>query len=73
MPIAAASTGTRKRELRDFSQLSNAMMAAPTTAPMPMKVHGSSPPNRPLATEAIRLACGAASAFGCSSDLTPIP
>ncbi|KAG1219990.1 hypothetical protein G6F68_021318 [Rhizopus microsporus] len=71
--MAAASTGTRKRALRDFSQLSKAMIAAPTTAPMPMKGQGSSPPNRPLAPAAIRLACGAARAFGCSSDFTPMP
>ncbi len=73
MPIAAASTGTRKRALRDFSHSSNAITSAPTTAPMPIIAHGNSPPNRPRATDAIRLACGAASELGCSGVGAPMP
>lgn len=73
MPIAAASTGTRNLAWRDFSHSSKAMMIAPMPAPMPIIVHGSSPPNRPLATEAISVACGAASELGCSGVGAPMP
>ena len=43
------------------------------TAPMPIMVQGSLPPNIPFATDAIRLACGASSGFGWVSVGTPMP
>ena len=74
MPIAAASTGTRNVEPRDFSHSSSAIVArADRRAPMPIIVHGSSPPNMPFATDAISVACGAASECGCSAVGGPMP
>ena len=73
MPTAAASTGTRKLAPRVFSHSSSAMIAAPITAPIAIMFHGSSPPNMPFATEAISVACGASSGFGCSAVGTPMP
>src|SRR3546814_12436610 len=73
MPMAAASTGTRKFDLRALSHSSSAMIAAPMAAPMAIIVHGSLPPNMPLATEAISVACGAASELGCSGVGAPMP
>ena len=64
MPMAAASTGTLKVELRDLSQLSNAITSAPITAPAAIMSQGSLPPNMPCATEAIKVACGACSEPG---------
>src|SRR3546814_5333614 len=61
MPMAAASTGTRKFDLRALSHSSSAMIAAPMATPMAIIVHGSLPPNMPLATDAISVACGARS------------
>jgi hypothetical protein len=47
------------------------MTATPMSAPMAIMSHGSSPPNSPFATDAMRLACGACSGRGCCSVGTP--
>ncbi len=73
MPTAAASTGTRKLERRAASTSSSTMMATPMTPPNSTIGHGNWPPNSPFATEAIRVACGASSGWGCARLGTPIP
>src|SRR3546814_17822094 len=73
MPMAAASTGTRKSDLRALSHSSSAMIAAPMAAPMAIIVHGSLPPNMPLATEDISVACCAARELGCSVVCAQMP
>ena len=71
--MAAASTGTRKRLPRARSASSRAMIAAPITAPTAITAQGSSPPNSPLATDAISVACGADKGLGCSAVGAPMP
>ena len=48
-------------------------MPTPTPIPITIMVHGRPPRNTPPATEAISVACGAASGFGCSAVGIPIP
>ncbi len=73
MPTAAASTGVRNFEPRALRTSSSTMMAMPITAPSAIMSQGSWPPNRPFDTEAISVACGAASALGLASVATPMP
>ena len=46
---------------------------SPFTTPAEIMSQGSPPRSTPCATDAIRLACGASRAFGCSGVLAPIP
>ena len=57
----------RSRFLADVASLPR--IATPTQ----IRSHGNSPPNRPFATEAINVACGASSGSGCSAVGTPMP
>jgi hypothetical protein len=45
----------------------------PSSTPMPIMPHGNDPPKIPLATEAIRVACGASRGSGCAALGTPMP
>ena len=49
------------------------MIAAPIAAPIQTMPHGSAPPNMPFDTDAMSVACGASSGFGCAAVGTPMP
>ena len=63
----------RKRAPRALRNSSSAMIAAPIAAPAAIIPQGNPPPNMPFATDAISVACGASSGFGCAADGTPMP
>jgi hypothetical protein len=74
MPIAAANTGTRNGAFFALRIESKMITATPMSAPIVIMSQGNLPPNRPFATDAMRLACGACSGRGCSSvGAPPIP
>ena len=59
----AGEAGIASLQVQEGQTLTNSVLnvaqGKTDIAPMPIIIHGSSPPKMPLATEAIRLACGA--------------
>ena len=73
MPTATASTGARQLLPLRFRCSSRAITIAPTAAPIATMFQGRPEPKMPLATEAISVACGAASALTPSRAGVPMP